>query len=162
MNRILQSIVILVWALWLGGLVTLFLAVGSLFHTFADQPQIAGRAASGIFQLFSRYRLCLAAAALLLTVLWHFARRSRLKITLFVIFALATGAGVYTTAVLTPGLERLRAMGQVDSPQFGRLHELSTNVYLLETILVLAAAWPLAWMGTGKQDAAAPRPVEPT
>ncbi|HZL36877.1 MAG TPA: DUF4149 domain-containing protein [Tepidisphaeraceae bacterium] len=139
MNRFLQTLVTLAWGVWFGGLVVLFLAVGSIFQTFADRHDLAGQAASGIFRVFNGYRLGVAAAALLATFLWRLAGRSRAKVAAFALFALGALAAVYSAAVLTPKIERLRVDGQTHASTFDRLHGLSMSVYLAETIFVLGA-----------------------
>ena len=123
----------------MGGLVTLLIAVSSLFHTFAADHTIAGEAASGIFQQFNLFRLGLAATALLVTAGAWISDRSALKLAVFVLFALAVLAAVGSSLVLTPRIEHLRVLGLTRSAEFGRLHGMSMGVYLVETVLVFAA-----------------------
>jgi hypothetical protein len=129
----------IVWGVWFGGLIMLLLAVTSLFQTFALDHTIAGQAASGIFRQFNVLRLGLAAAALLLTAGAWMRDRSKLKLTVFVLFALATVAAFCSSAVLTPRLEHLRLEELTHSAEFARLHGISMGVYLIETLLVFAA-----------------------
>src|SRR5689334_23414636 len=109
MNRIMRTLLTMIWGLWFGGLVMLFCAVQSLFNTFAQRREIAGEGASRMFHFFNYYHLSLAALALLLSFPWRPARAGRIKTVLFTFFALATVAAVYVSAFLTPELERLRA-----------------------------------------------------
>ena len=139
MARLFRTALNITWGLWFGGLVMLFIAVQSVFRTWADQHELAGLAASGIFQQFNRYRLILAACALLLTFVGWMGERSRAGLMLFTLFALATAAAVYSAGVMTPHLERLRLESLTHTPEFKRLHGLSMGVYLLETVLVFFA-----------------------
>lgn len=155
MNRIFSILLTFAWALWLGGLVMLFLAVGSLFQTFSDRHALAGLAASGVFRVFARYRLCVAGAALVLTFVLRLTHARRSNLAAFVLFALAAVAAVYSSALLTPKLEHLRLLGQTHSAQFSRLHGISMSICLVETILVLSAGVPLAWSTTREEMAKA-------
>src|SRR5258707_499027 len=64
MRTLLSILVTLAWALWLGGLVTLFLTVVTLFRF---DRTIAIQTAPQIFLMWERYQLALAAAALVTT-----------------------------------------------------------------------------------------------
>ncbi|HWE03859.1 MAG TPA: DUF4149 domain-containing protein [Tepidisphaeraceae bacterium] len=144
MSRLLQTAVTLIWGAWFGGLIALFLAVQSLFKTFAAERETAGVAASAIFHQFNAVRMALAVAALLLTFWWSTIERSRLKMTLLGLLGLAIVTATYVTAMLTPAIEKLRLAGQTHTPDFRRLHGLSMGAYLLETLFVLAAGVALA------------------
>jgi hypothetical protein len=139
MKRLLHTSLNIVWGLWFGGLVMLFLAVSSLFQTFALDHTIAGQAAAGIFRQFNALRLGLAAAALLLTAGSWLAKRSKVRLTIFVLFALATVAAFCSSAILTPRIDHLRLTELTHSAEFARLHGISMTVYLIETLLVFAA-----------------------
>jgi len=152
MNRLLRTLLIVIWGLWFGGLVMLFCAVQTLFNTFAQRREIAGEGASSIFHFFSYYHLSLAAAALILSFLWRLAGAGRFKILLFGFFALATVAGVYVSAFLTPELEHLRAQAATHGARFRQLHGLSMGIYLVETIFVFLAGLLLPGIGSSKTD----------
>jgi hypothetical protein len=155
MSRVLQTLVTLAWGLWFGGLVMLFLAVTSLFHTFSDR-EVAGAAASGVFRSFDLFRLGVAAAALIATFLWHLCGvSSRLRSLTFLFFALAVVAATCSAVLLTPRLEQLRAVQQTQSPQFRKLHGMSMGVYLAETFFVLGAGLTLPWASQ-----ASPKPLK--
>lgn len=143
MRRLLSITVSITLALWLGGLITLFLAVTSLFHTFADRSR-AGMAAAGIFHTFERYQLILAAVALVATFGWRLlpVRRPaapQLKTGLFALLALAAMAAVYSTMLVTPGIEALRERGITGGAEFARLHGTSMLLYVGEAVLLLVA-----------------------
>src|ERR1700722_1493484 len=94
MNRVVLTILNIVWGLWFGGLIMLLIAVQSLFHTFATDHTVAGDAASGLFQQFNLFRLALAAAALLITAGWWVSDRAWLNLAMFTLCALATLSAV--------------------------------------------------------------------
>jgi len=152
MRRLLHIGTLLAWGLWFGGLVTLFLAVTSIFRTFDQQRDIAGQAASGIFRLFNMYCLGVCAGALLLNFLWWLSGRSGRKLVVFALFALATIAASYVTAVLTPKMETMRLEHQTQLPEFARLHGMAMGVYLVETILVFLAGVALPWAARSSAD----------
>jgi hypothetical protein len=139
MSRFLHTAITLIWGAWFGGLLMLFIAVQSLFRTFADARETAGAAASGIFQQFNSIRLFLAAGAVLLLFCWWAIERSRLKMTAFILLGIAAILATYVAVVLTPTIEKLRVAGQAHTPAFRHLHGMSMSAFLLETLLVLAA-----------------------
>jgi hypothetical protein len=153
MNRAFQILVTLAWGLWFGGLVMLFISVTSLFHTFADQRDVAATAASGLFHSFDSYRLIVAAAALVATFVWRVAGgASRLKTAVFTLFALAVIAATCSAVLITPKIERLAAAGRTNSPDFRRLHGASMGVYLVETLFVAGAGMLLPWGTQANRD----------
>jgi hypothetical protein len=145
MQRLLCILVAIAWGLWLGGLIAVFLAVVSLFRfTFPDNTHMAGTAAAGIFHLFERYQLGLAAASLLLTFCWRMMAGSKgLKTTLFALFAAATVLSVAETAYLAPKIDDLRQQGLTESDQFKALHGKSMMVYTGESVILLIGAFVL-------------------
>lgn len=139
MHRLLHTFVTLVWGLWFGGLIVLFMAVSSLFSTFSAEREAAGRAAAHIFRVFNAYQLALAAAALLATVAWRLVGPPRLTTSLFTLFALATVAACLNTMYFAPQIERLQAQGLAHSAQFGKLHATSMVTYVAETFFIFLA-----------------------
>ncbi|HEX4793623.1 MAG TPA: DUF4149 domain-containing protein [Humisphaera sp.] len=152
MRRALYTGTLLAWGLWFGGLVTLFLAVTSIFRTFDQQRDIAGQAAAGVFRIFNCYCLGVCAAALVLNFLWWLAGRSGRKLVVFTLFALATVAAVYVAAVLTPKMESMRLEHRTHLPEFARLHGMAMVVYLGETILIFLAGVTLPWAARSGAD----------
>lgn len=138
-RRFLHTLVTLVWGLWFGGLVVLFIAVSSLFSTFSAQHEVAGKAAAQIFRVFNAYQLALAAAALLGTFAWRLVGSPRLKTTLFTLFALATVAACVNTMYFAPKIAGLQAQGLAHSAHFGRLHSASMMTYVAETFCIFLA-----------------------
>ena len=139
MRRVLSTIIILIWGLWFGGVIALFLAVTSLFSAFADRHDLAGRGAAHIFRAFNRYQLALAAASLLATFAWRILGPPRLKTMLFTLFALATVAACMITMYLAPRIELLSVQGLTQSSQFAKLHGYSMGAYCAEAVILLIA-----------------------
>jgi uncharacterized membrane protein len=140
MQRLLSILVTLAWALWFGGLLTLFIAVQSLFATFGDQRAIAGSAAAGIFRRFELFQLALAAAALLATLAWRIlSGRSKLKVAILMLLCLATVCAIVEAAFVARTMERLRSEGQTQTDEFRTLHGRSMMLYMGETVLLLIA-----------------------
>ena len=90
------------WALWMGGLVTVFIVVKSLFVTFDSDHTIAGLAASGVFARFNRYQLVLAAIALVGSFFWRIQSRRSGVTGLFFCFGLAAFAAIVVSGVIAP------------------------------------------------------------
>jgi len=143
MRRLLSTVVTLAWALWFGGMIVLFIAVGTIFGTLHEHRGLAGDVASALFRRFEVYQLALAAAALLATFAWWLADRSRLKIALFALFALAAVAAVLVTTRVSPRIEGLRARHASDTPEFARLHHTATRVYTAQAAVLLVAGMVL-------------------
>ena len=139
MRRTLSTIITLIWGLWFGGVIALFLSVTSLFNAFADRHDLAGRGAAHIFRAFNRYQLALAAAALLATFAWRILGPPRFKTTLFTLFALATVAACLITMYLSPRIELLSSQGLTQSSQFAKLHGYSMVAYCAEAVILLIA-----------------------
>ncbi len=140
MRRLLSLAVCIAWGLWLGGLITLFMAVTSIFATFPDNRPLAGRVATGIFHLFEKYQLALAAASLLATFGWRLmSRAAGLKTALFALLALTTTAAGASTLLISPRIEALRVQGTTTGPDFKRLHGTSMLLYTTEAGLLLIA-----------------------
>ena len=137
MKRALPTFLALVWALWLGGLVALFICVQSLFVTFASDHSIAGLAASGIFWRFNCYQLVLAAVALIGSFSWRIGSGRSAVTTLFFCFGLAAFAAIVVAGIITPYLEAMRIAQQTHTPQFKQLHGISMLLYLSEIVSLL-------------------------
>ena len=143
MQRIVSCLVAIVWALWLGGLGAVFLVLVSLFKTFEDR-RVAGAAASGVFHLFERYQLILAAAGLVLILAWRvLGGAPRLKTTLFSLFGLATLLAVSSTLYITPRIEAMRQEGTTTGREFQKLHGVSSMLYTVEAALLLLGGFLL-------------------
>ena len=139
MTRLACTFVLVAWACWLGGLITLFTVLGRIFTTpgFARDEQ--GAFAARLFPTFERMQLAFGAVALLGTAAWWFAARARLKLVLFTLFAVATLSAVIEASMITPRVESLVADGRRGTSEFDRMHRLSTRVYLSGAVVLLVA-----------------------
>jgi len=146
MRRVLPTLITLLWALWFGGVIMLFIAVTSVFATFHDRHDLAGQAAAHIFRVFNAYQLLLAAGALVATFVWYLVGPPRLKMGLFTLFGLATFAACVITMYIAPQIELLQRQGDTHSQQFARLHGRSMIAYLIEAVVLLIAGVFLSWM----------------
>lgn len=151
MRRVLSTLVLLIWGLWFGGLIVLFISVSSLFSSLPDR-HVAGQGARHIFRAFNAYQLGLAAAALLITFAWWVAGPRRIPTALFTLFALATVGACVTTMYIAPQIEQLTNRGLTQSAQFDRLHGCSMGVYVAQSVLLLVAGVLLPWAWNERQQ----------
>jgi hypothetical protein len=141
MHRLLSTIVVLAWGLWFGAIVMVFVTVTSLFSTFADQRQIAGAAAAGVFRRFEVFELILAPVGLLAALLLRRWAANRSFATVVAAFlALAAVGACASHFYLTPRIDELRRQGvPSSSEQFKSLHGQSSMVYASQAVVLLAA-----------------------
>jgi hypothetical protein len=150
MRYVLNCIVAVLWALWLGGLITMFISVTALFGT---DENLAKQAAPVLFVRFELYQMILAGTAVAAGVIWHVSERSSTRLAIALLFILAgVGATVARTAI-TPRMESLRLKGESGGAEFKSLHGQSMLIYLTDTAaLVLAGlALPAAMAGDKRQ-----------
>jgi len=138
MRRLLPILILLTWALWLGGLITLFMAVNSLFDTFDDRTT-AGLAATGIFRRFESFQLILAAVLLASLIGWRLVKCSKFKRFALILVMLATIGAVTSTTYISPRIDALRIEGRTKEPAFRKLHGLAMTLYLGQTLLLVVA-----------------------
>jgi hypothetical protein len=136
MKRILSTIVLILWALWLGGLATLFMLVTRLFKEHND---LFHQTAPVIFHLFEQYQIVVAAAALLASFLWIIADRRPAKIVLFCLLAIAAAGSAISSAVITPKMETARLTYGPTSKKFTSLHGKSMMIYSADMLLLVIA-----------------------
>lgn len=164
MNRLFSILVTLVWGVWVGGLVGVFIAVTSLNHTFGDRL-LFGNAAAGVFSTFEQVQLVLAGLALVLAFGWRLGGGPRkLKTTLFFLFALATVAAVTETGYVSKQINALRAENLehpeqeiTKSDHFKRMHGLSMALYS-GTVLILVVGGTLIPLAIGRDVKYTPTP----
>lgn len=143
MSRALATIVTLAWALWFGGVVTLFIAVSSIFKTFHPDRALAGTAAAGVFHAFERYQLALAAVAVVAAVLWRLTGGRRpgagIKTAVAALLALAAVAALVESFHVAPQIERLRVEKRTAEDAFKNLHGASMILYTSGAAVLLVA-----------------------
>src|SRR5712671_601393 len=134
MSRFFGFVAMLAWALWLGGLVTLFICVMTLF---SKEHALAQQAAPLLFLAFEKFQLIIAAIALTSTFAWRLSSHTVLLNSLFIVLALASIGAAFSPMYFTKKMEILRAEGRQKSPEFQRLHGQSMMIYCGETGLLL-------------------------
>jgi hypothetical protein len=124
-------------ALWLGGLMALFMFVQTLF---AKSRPLAAEAAPVLFNVFERYQLVLAAIAILATIGWRILSRQWLIWIILGLLTLAMIGAIAGPLAITGPMEALRAQGLSGTADFRRLHGYSMIVYVGQTILLTGVA----------------------
>ena len=142
MRILLYFIVALAWALWLGGLIALFVFVQTLF---TNDRAVAVQAAPQLFLVFQKYHLILAAVALIATVGWRISTSSRAVLVLFILLAIAACCGVAVALWIIGPMEELRRNGLSSSPEFKRLHGRSMMLFVAQAAMLLAAGISLVF-----------------
>jgi hypothetical protein len=146
MRYLLNCTIAMVWALWLGGLITLFLGVTALFSTNYD---LARQAAPVLFRRFELYQLILAGSAVALGLVWHLTGRSSARLVIVLVFILTAVGSTVSHETITPRLDALEQAGQGRSDEFASLHGQSMLIYLTDAVALAAAgiALPAAMKG---------------
>ena len=138
MTRIAQIIVTISTALWLGGLLALFLFVSALFK---HDRTVATQGAPVLFDVFAMYQIGVGFIGLLALLIWRATVRSHLASAIIVMFALSIGCAAYVTFSIIPEMTAIREAGQSgDSPRFKQLHGRSMIFYSAQTISLLLSA----------------------
>lgn len=138
MRKVLPIMVSLALAVWLGGLVSLLLAVTTLFRADRDAAiDLAPR----LFKTFEPVLLASLATALLATLAWRLlVSCSKPRKVLLALLLSAAGPAVISIAFVTPRIDALRLEGRRDTPEFRELHGFSNVLYLAQITLALSAA----------------------
>jgi hypothetical protein len=136
MSRVFAFLTLLAWALWLGGLITLFLCVITLF---SRNRSLAADAAPLLFVNFERYQLIIAALALTSTVIWRITSKQLLLNLLFLLFCLSSLGAITSPLYFSKQMEILREEGKTTSARFDTLHRQSEWVYTTEAALLMIA-----------------------
>jgi hypothetical protein len=140
MERFLSGVERVSLALWVGGMwVAGYLVAPSLFATLTDR-HLAGELAGNIFRLMSYAGL--VCGALLLVIALNFARSEWVKtwrIWTLASMLVLVAVGAF---VVQPQMVALKAAGihpgTEQAAQFGRLHGISSVLYLINSLLGLA------------------------
>lgn len=140
MRYFLSALVAIAWALWFGGLITLFLVVTQLSTTFAfPRRDIFGEAGSAVFMMFERYQLVVGGMALVGAFGLRLVSPGGIRTALFGALALAAVGAVVSPMVVTPRIDALRRAGRTDTAEFKQLHGRSMMVYSGDALVLLAA-----------------------
>lgn len=137
MKRVVVYSIGLSMALWLGGLVTLFL---SLITIFRYNRGIGAQVGPVLFSWFEPYQIGLGLIAVVSTFLWRMYSCSRAKKTLMVSLILALMVSTVSYTYLTPQIMHMTTDQAIESGErFAQLHRISETLYNLLAILVLLA-----------------------
>ncbi|HZZ44553.1 MAG TPA: DUF4149 domain-containing protein [Tepidisphaeraceae bacterium] len=137
MVTLIRTTLALLWSLWFGGIMSVFLFAIALFNGLGRES--AALATGVMFPSFERYSLVLAALCLAATVAWRALTPSRAPAWTFAFLAAATLFAITSAAVITPRILHLRSLGQVHTPDFARAHAISGVLYVAESISLLLA-----------------------
>jgi hypothetical protein len=137
MRRILPYIIGLTTALWLGGLVTLFIALISIFRY---NRGIGAQVGPVLFSKFEPYQIGLGLIAIVCTVVWRMYACSRAKKLLLACLIAAVSIAVISFAYLTPQITQMASDEVANaSEKFAKLHKTSEMMYRALAVLVLIA-----------------------
>ena len=143
-----QTLFALASALWLGGLVSLFVSVQTLFSHDRDLALVA---APVLFDVFDLYQRGLAVAGMVAVVGVLLTRPNRAAvISAFLLMANVVPAAVVAFYVM-PKMSGLLASNAGSSPDFKWLHGLSMMLYCGETLLLLGVVLLLPWSLRGRR-----------
>jgi len=128
----------IILTLWVGGLWAIgFLAVPVLFHTLDDRT-LAGQLAAPMFTLINGIGLACGALLLLSAAMGE--GRAWYRSWRVGVIAIMMGGMAVILFVIQPQMAALKvqvAPGGALGPQFGRLHGISSAIYLLVSLLGL-------------------------
>ena len=134
MFRLFAFLTLLAWGLWLGGLITLFLCVITMF---AHNRSLAADIAPQLFVNFERYQLILAAVALTSAVVWRVISKNLLVNWVFLLLCLSSLGAIASPLYFSKQMEVLRQEGKTSSARFDALHRQSEWVYTSEAGLLV-------------------------
>ena len=137
MVHLFRTLLGIVWGLWIGGVIALFIFAVALFRQLGRD--VAPQSTQVLFPTFERYHLVLAAFALLTCVGWRIVGRSRAASWCFAFLAIATCAAATSAIFLTPKILELTRAGKAGTPEFWKTHGMSNLVYMTEATGLLVA-----------------------
>ncbi|GIW75639.1 MAG: hypothetical protein KatS3mg104_0702 [Phycisphaerae bacterium] len=137
MKRLLPYLIGLSVALWLGGLITLFI---SLISIFRYNRGIGAQVGPILFSRFEPYQIGLGLIAVVLTFVWRMYSCSRAKKILLISLILAVTLSTVSYTYLTPQIMHMTTGQVIESGErFAQLHKTSEKLYNLLAVLVLVA-----------------------
>ena len=134
MRYFIAYVGMLVWAMWLGALISLFIFVPTLFHNDRD---IALQAAPQLFHVFENIQPVLAGIALILAVGAFLQTKSWWTLITMVLLLIAAAFAAVSRIAITPRMDALVAQGQSGSPAFMQLHGMSMGIYSANILWLL-------------------------
>ena len=149
-----QTLFALASALWLGGLVSLFVSVQTLFSHDRDLALVA---APVLFDVFDLYQRGLAVAGIVAVVGVLLTRPNRSAVAGSILLALNVVPAAVVAFYVMPKMSGLLASNAGSSPDFKWLHGLSMMLYCGETLLLLGTVLLLPWSFRGRRADVAQR-----
>jgi hypothetical protein len=159
MRYLLNFVVIVAWALWLGGTIATFVFGLNLFHKYPDvqYPGVAGQATSAMFLVFGWYELVLLGIAVAGTGALLIVYPSKPTVLLLIAMIFAGGMSITSGLGLAPRLEILRVERKTKTDDFKRWHGKAMIAMTGQSIMLLGAGALLLWTITTKPTAARDR-----
>lgn len=140
MRYFLSVLATLAWALWLGGILALFLFITKLFDGLkTDHLPVFDSVAPTIFLTFERYQLVVGGLALVSAFGLRIVAPVKMLTALFIVLALSAAIGLCEPLFITPRIAVLLERGQQDSAEFKKLHGVSMMLYCAEAAALLVA-----------------------
>jgi len=141
MRTALSYIISLCIALWLGGLVTLFIALMSIFQY---NRGLGAQVGPVLFSKFEPYQLSLGAIAIACTIAWRMYACSRARKMLLACLLAGMAIAVINFAYITPQIIDLwQNPTEGSAERFHQLHQMSRRLYTGTAVLVLLAGGAL-------------------
>jgi hypothetical protein len=151
MHTTAQRVFVYIFALWLGSLVTIGYVVAPVLFATLHDTQVAGMIAGQLFRIEGTISLVLGVALIVFANLLVKRGLAHYKHVRWYLLAMLIGAAV-VAFILQPMMNAMReeALAQgfpvMLSPlavSFGRLHGVSSVLYLIQTLLGLVLMWRL-------------------
>jgi hypothetical protein len=128
-SGLFSRVIILTWALWLGGLMGIFLSVTTVFAALDPDRSTAGLLGAAIFGRAERLILLVAAVSLVASLGLVASGKRLSRVLLISLLAAASGLAVLSTTLITPRINAMRTENRTASPEFRRMHGLSMATY---------------------------------
>ncbi|QWD80672.1 DUF4149 domain-containing protein [Polynucleobacter sp. MWH-Spelu-300-X4] len=151
MHTTAQRVFVYIFALWLGSLVTIGYVVAPVLFATLHDTQVAGMIAGQLFRIEGTISLVLGVALIVFANLLVKRGLVHYKQVRWYLLAMLIGAAI-VAFILQPMMNAMReeALAQgfpvMLSPlaaSFGRLHGVSSVLYLIQTLLGLVLMWRL-------------------
>jgi len=139
MQWLTSRILVLAWAVWLGGLLGIFLAVTTVFAVLDPDRTTAGMIGAVMFGRVERMILLIAAAAIISAIGMTHVRRSTSRVALLATLVLAAALALAGTLLITPRINALRQANLTQTSDFKRLHGASMATYSTQVALLALA-----------------------
>lgn len=149
-----EAVLLIVAAFWIGMIVTLFLAIPTIFGGLPHDRAQAGRIAASVFSKADGIRLALSLLAMVAGVgVCRRRRGSRGRFVFAVLPALAAFSVAVGVGYIAPEIGLAQARGVTQTAAFQRLHRAGTGLFMLEgaiaVAILIATCMPTSGRGGG-------------